>query len=170
MELKDILQQMIRQTMSASQPTDLQVGTVTSASPLEITISPTMAPLRAGVLYLTSAVVEKKITALSHSHSTENLSHAHTTSGLSHTHMTGSTETSESLTGSFGSSQGLTGSYESDTQLENVVCYENGTALPSEDGYIVLNRALAEGDKVLLLRVQAGQKFIILSRIFEGVS
>ena len=67
MELKDILQQMMWQTMRASQPTDLQVGTVTSASPLEITISPTMAPLRSGVLYLTSAVVEKKITALSHS-------------------------------------------------------------------------------------------------------
>ena len=84
--------------------------------------------------------------------------------------MAGSTETTDSLTGSFGSSRELTGSYESDTQLDNVVCYENGTALPSEDGYIVLNRALTEGDKVLLLRVQAGQKFIILSRIFEGVS
>ena len=86
MELKDILQQMMRQTMSASQPTDLQVGTVTSASPLEITISPTMAPLRAGVLYLTSAVVEKKITALSHSHR-EPFPHAHHVRPVSYAHV-----------------------------------------------------------------------------------
>ena len=36
-----------------------------------------------------------------------------------------------------------------------------------EDGYIVLNRGLAAGDKVLLLRVMRGQQFVILSRIFE---
>lgn len=120
MELKDILQQMIQQTMNASQLTDLQVGTVTSTSPLEITISPAMAPLRAGVLYFTSAVVEKKITK--------------------------------------------------NSLIDSVVCYENGTALPSDNDYIFLNTALSAGDRVLLLRVQSGQKFIILSRIFEGVS
>jgi hypothetical protein len=34
-------------------------------------------------------------------------------------------------------------------------------------GYIILNRALETGDKVLLLRVMRGQQFIILSRVFE---
>lgn len=31
--------------------------------------------------------------------------------------------------------------------------------------YVTINRALQRGDKVLLLRVQSGQKFIILSRV-----
>ena len=35
-----------------------------------------------------------------------------------------------------------------------------------EDGYIILNKKLETGDKVLL-RVCRGQQFIILSRIFE---
>lgn len=34
-------------------------------------------------------------------------------------------------------------------------------------GYIILNRGLEVGDKVLMLRVMRGQQFIILSRVFE---
>ena len=36
--------------------------------------------------------------------------------------------------------------------------------------YIILNPALKVGDKVLLLRVQSGQKFIVLSRVYGGES
>ena len=49
------------------------------------------------------------------------------------------------------------------------MCIENGQPLPVEDGYIILNRALAAGDKVLLLRVETGARYIVLSRMFEGV-
>ena len=44
-----------------------------------------------------------------------------------------------------------------------------GTTTTGLDGsyLIILNRRLEEGDRVLLLRVQHGQKFIVLSRIFE---
>lgn len=52
--------------------------------------------------------------------------------------------------------------------LSSVVCYENGKSLPVEDGYIILNRGLADKDKVLMLRVCGGQRYIVLSRIFEG--
>lgn len=148
MNLADVMYQMMSEHQQSSQPADLRVGTVTATNPLEITINTAMAPLRSGILLLTSAVVEKKIPALSHSHST---------SGLSHTHTTGDSTTSAALEGS----------YESDTQLSSIVCYENGAALPVQNGYIILNRALAVGDKVLLLRVQNGQKFIVLSRVFE---
>lgn len=129
MELKDVLYQMMARNRVASQPTELRIGTVTQVSPLEITINTAMAPLRGGVLYLTAAVVERKIPVLAHTHST---------------------------------AQGTTGS-----ALDGVACLENGSALPVEDGYILLNRGLAAGDRVLLLRVQSGQKFLVLSRIFE---
>ena len=37
----------------------------------------------------------------------------------------------------------------------------------TKDGYIIFNNALQVGDKVLLMRVQGGQKFVILSRTFD---
>lgn len=135
MELKDIIQKIVTQTLDAMQPTDLRIGTVNSADPLEITINPAMAPLRRKVLYLTEAVVEKKIPILRHSHACP---------------------------------EGVT----TDALLENdVICREDGDPLPVADGYIILNRALAVGDRVLLLRVQGGQRFVVLSRVFgEEVS
>lgn len=141
MELKDILQQMMQESMKSAQLADLQIGTVTAVNPLEITISASMAPLRASVLYLTSGVVEKKIPLLDHVHTIT---------------------VHDSYTGG--------GTADCASALSNIACYENGAALPAENGYIIINRALAAGDKVLLLRVQNGQKFIVLSRVFEGAS
>lgn len=149
MQLKDVLYQMMQESQAAQQPTELCTGTVTSASPLEITVDTAMAPLRSPVLYLTSAVVEKKIPILEHTHEV---------SGLSHTHSA-----PEGTTGS-----GLTGSYPTEPALTEIACLENGEPLPVEGGYILLNRALQAGDRVLLMRVQHGQQFIVLSRIFEG--
>lgn len=51
--------------------------------------------------------------------------------------------------------------------INQIICQENGEALPVENGYIILNRALEVGDTVVLLRVQNGQKFIVLSRVFD---
>lgn len=62
------------------------------------------------------------------------------------------------------------GSSEDNLMESDIICFENGQPLPVEDGYIILNRALEVGDKVLLLRVQNGQKFIVLSRVFEEAS
>ena len=141
MELKDVLQQMMQESQRAGQPTDLRIGTVTRADPLEITINTQMAPLRAPVLLLTEAVVEKKIPVVQHAHTVT---------------------VQDTYTGG--------GSAACSTELENIVCYENGEPLPVEDGYIILNRALAAGDEVILLRVQNGQRFIVLSRVFKEVS
>lgn len=119
MELKDVLYQMMDQSRQASQPAELKIGTVTATAPLAISINPAMAPIQNSLLYLTSAVVERKLSPL------------------------------------------VVG-------LEDVVCTENGTALPADSTGITINRALQVGDRVLLLRVQNGQKYIVLSRVFEG--
>lgn len=137
MELKDIFQQMTQASMKSAQLTDLQIGTVTSVSPLEITVSTSMAPLQAPVLYLTVNVVEKKIPVLQHNH-------------VIHDTYTGG------------------GTSEDNLMQSDIICYENGTALPVQNGYIILNRALEVGDIVLLLRVQNGQKFVVLSRVMEA--
>ena len=129
MTLAEQLYGMMQRSMEASQLTDLCTGTVTSAVPLEITLSTSMAPLRASVLALTANVVEKKIPALSHTHTADGAA--------------------------------------TSSALEDVVCVENGEALPVSGGYILLNRALAVGDKVLMFRTQHGQKYLVLSRIYE---
>ena len=130
MELIQALQQIMQKNMQAMQLTNLVMGTVTSESPLEITSNTAMEPLRAGVLYLTESVIEKKIPVLRHTHTAPD---------------------------------GATG-----PALESVGCQEDGTSLPVEGGYIILNRGLEAGDKVLMLRVQNGQKFLVLSRVFES--
>lgn len=60
-------------------------------------------------------------------------------------------------------SEGTTGS-----ALNGLACYENGKPLPVQEGYIILNPGLKVGDRVLLLKVQRGQKFIVLSRVMEA--
>lgn len=149
MELIDALQQIVQQGAKALSPVELTVGTVTAANPLEISVDPAMDALRAPVLYLTAAVMEKKIPVLAHTHQAVGLTHAHSNSGGTTT-------------------QGLTGSYETTAALEDIACIEAGKTLPVRDGYIILNRGLEEGDKVLLLEVMHGQKFVVLSRVFGG--
>lgn len=149
MELLEVLQQIGQQASASGQPTDMVMGTVVSPSPLQISISTAMAPLQGDVLILTSAVIEKKIPILEH---------RHTISTLSHTHTTDSGDTSAGLDGEY------------DTQLallqNQIVCQENGNPLPVENGYIILNRSLQAGEKVLLLRVSHGQRYIVLSRLY----
>ena len=133
MELIEVLQKISQDAAGGMGLTDLTIGTVTSASPLEITTQTSMQVLKSPVLYLTSAVVEKTLSPLTHLHS-------------------------------YGS--GLT----TENALESVVCTENGQALPSDSTGITLNQSLQVGDKVLLLRVQRGQKFVVLSRVYGGDS
>lgn len=128
------------------------------------------------------------LSGLGHRHSTTGFAHSHTTGGLSHAHtlsegqtgaaLTGSYSSDEQLAGTFSSDQKLTGTYttsgalggvEMEGALSGVQCIENGQPLPVEDGYIILNRALEAGDIVLLLRVEHGARYVILSRMFKGV-
>ena len=168
MTLSETLYMMMQQNQQAGQPTDLRVGTVTSTDPLEISINTAMAPLRREVLLLTESVVEKKIPVLTHVHNTSGFAHTHQVSTLSHSHQYSGGTTQNALTGSYTTQGSLSqDTFTSDQRLSEIVCYENGQPLPVEDGYIILNRALAVGDRVLLLRVQNGQGYIILSRVFE---
>lgn len=160
MEIYEMLQLMMQQTMKGASLTDYATGTVTQASPLEITTDATMQVLKSPVLILTAAVIEKKIPVLNHQHYISTLTHEHTCpTGVTSAGLTGQYITETSLV-----SEGFNAAL----QGQNIVCYENGEALPIKDGYIILNRALEEGDKVVMLRVNGGQRFIVLSRVFEA--
>lgn len=154
--------------MNAYGLSDMAVGTVVSVDPLEVSIRESMAPLPQEVLRLTSAVIEKKIPVLEHEHVTTGFRHSHGISGLSHSHDASEGPTGAALEGSYSTEDALTpDAYTSDERLKDIVCYEDGKPLPVKDGFIILNRGLAVGDRVLMLRVMRGQQFIILSRVFE---
>ena len=161
MDIVEALLQLNRAAGDIDQPTDLQIGTVVKAPPddaaLEISISTAMAPLRQDILYLAEPVIEKKIPLLKHRHAMPHI----------HAGVHGNTGSpSEPYTEYSLFSEGA----DSSLQGEDIKGWENGKSLPlSRDGrYIILNPALKKGDKVLLLRVQSGQKFIVLSRVYEG--
>jgi len=77
----------------------------------------------------------------------------HSTVKNEHTHVYPGRTTSDELTDS----------YATETASENISS-GNGNAAMDESGYLTLNYALAVGDKLIMLRVLNGQKFIILSR------
>lgn len=159
MTLLDMLLQISDQSQSASQPTDLEFGTVTSIDPLEITRDAQQAPLSMSVLVLTSAVMERKIPILQHRHTISTLSHNH------------SGQVPNDLTGSYLNNYSLVSTgFDATLQTGNIICYENNEEIPIVDGYIILNPALAVGDRVVLMKVQHGQKFVVLSRVFEEIN
>lgn len=168
MDLLGVLQEINRQTNDAGQPTDLQIGTVTKAPPdddeLEIKISEAMAPLKEAVLYLAEPVIEKKIPILRHRHEIKILQHKHAT-------PSGPSEDAFISPPYYTEWSALAEGSDSSVQAEDFVGWENGEVLPlsKDQKYIILNPALKVGDKVLL-RVQSGQKFIVLSRVYGGDS
>lgn len=150
-DLTAALQEIMQASIRSAALTDLEIGTVTGVDPLEVTVQDVRDPIPAVALRLTEPVVEKKIPVLEHLHTINVLGHSHPYSG-----------------GSTGSA--LTGAYDTLTELReaDIVCLEHGKPLPVRGGYIILNRGLEAGDKVLMLKVLGGQNHIILSRVFEG--
>lgn len=187
MTLTDVLHGMMEDAMLGYGLTDLAVGTVISVSPLKVKVREDMDALPQETLWLTAAVIEKKIPVLKHTHITEgfrhdhtlpDLAHDHALPDLSHSHSGGEGESGPALTGSYSAERSLSGAFqtetslnqdafESDERLTDICCLEDGKKLPVKDGYIILNRGLEKGDMVLMLRACRGQQFIILSRIFE---
>lgn len=158
-DLKEVIQQLVAAQMDASQPSDLCIGTVTAPPPaLEIVIDNQMAPLKKQVLYLTASVVEHKIPLLRHRHK------------FPHTHTTPAGQSGPPVPEPLTQDSLLSESASAEVQQEDIACWINGKKLDPaiQDGYILLNPALKKGEKVLLLRVQHGSKFVVLSRVYEG--
>ena len=63
MDLIDTLHGIVEGSMNAYGLSDLAVGTVIGVDPLEVTVREAMAPLPQEVLWLTAAVIEKKMPA-----------------------------------------------------------------------------------------------------------
>lgn len=141
MQLADVLYQMMAQSAAAGQPAELCIGTVSRAAPLEITIDPAMPPLPREVLYLTDAVRDHSVD-ITVSWFTENDAFMNG----SHTH-----NITDTYTGG-----GSCGEGNLDTTHRHAVKGKKS---------VTVHNNLAAGEAVLLLRVQHGQKFVVLSRL-----
>lgn len=151
--------------VNSTSPTVFCYGTVTNADPLKIRLSDSTIEISGNSIILTEPVVEKKITIKKHTHKIGSTI-------ASHTHMLdGECTQSGKVTGT----ALATKDFDSDTEIVDTVldaqCTEFGKKLSIEKDdddeiIFIINEALKKNDKVVMLRVSSGQRFIVLSRIF----
>ena len=146
-ELIDLIQRIAEETHKAMVPTDLTIGTVLTVNPLSVQLNPELI-LPAEVLYLTESVIEKKID-LHHTHSLSAHTHSDPQGGVSGPPSTPNTDTGTLVNNPFTSAP-LFSDYGLDSSSR------------------IVTPALAQGDMVLLLRVMAGQSFVIISRVVSA--
>ena len=148
--------------VKSTNPVEYCFGTVTSINPLKVRLNESTLEVWGDTLMLTSAVVERKLTIKKHTHEigTKLATHTHQFTGQGAVGVpTGIGETTKIV----------------DTVLDAFVVEHGDTdnplpAEPDEDKnkiVVTINRGLQVNDKVIMLRVCGGQKFVILSRVFK---
>lgn len=178
--LLQVIQSIAVNAVDATNPASLCFGTVTSADPLKIRLNESTLEVDSSVLILTEAVVERKLTIDKHTHDIGS-----TVAG--HKHPFGNEPAGGSpqvaapsgggactLGGDIQKSSDLEDSTKVVDQVLSVHWSEYGVDLTDKqvkaDGdkvVITMTRALDVDDKVIMLRLMGGQKFLILSRVFE---
>lgn len=152
--------------VNSTNPITFTFGTVTSDSPLKIRIDQSTINLEGDSLILTANVVEKTVTIQKHTHGMDSQLMDITAAVAA----TGG-NVSFTVNGVPTSSVTLNHKHTNETTVLDAVCTEHGEELPKDadnDRIVVtINRPLAKGDKVVMLRVSGGQRFIVLSRVFE---
>lgn len=161
--------------VQSTNPMQYCYGTVTNADPLKIRLNDTTLEITGNSILLTESVVEKKITIQKHTHKIGSTiaNHTHIVSAppLSVVGaVPAAPPTAPTAAGTVPKTNDFNQNTEIVTTVLEAVCTEFGKNLPvdRDDERIVIttNRALEKDDRVLMLRVSAGQRFIVLSRVF----
>ena len=169
------IQKIAIKAVQATNPVEFVIGTVTGDSPLSVRLSESSITISGDSLILSQAVVERKLMIKKHTHTigTDLQTHTHPYSGTCAVVIPPDTApiTGESAGNTSASTQLQPTTKVDDTVLD-VVYSEHGQELEEQveksddDVVITFNRGLAKGDKVLMLKVCEGQRFVILSRVF----
>lgn len=172
--LLTVIQEIAVKAVQSTVPVQYCFGTVTNESPLKIRINDGTIEISGNSILLTEPVVEKKITIQKHTHKIGTVgTHTHTITELPVTPPPPAPPTPP-----IGTVSGATlvpNEINAETTVIDTVldakCTEHGVDLPVDSNteriVFTTNRKLEKGDKVLMMRVSSGQKFIVLSRIFE---
>ena len=161
--LLQTIQSIAINAVAASNPASLCYGVVTSARPLKIRLDESTLEISDAAVMLTEAVVERKITIDKHNHTIGSALANHQHSYVS---ASGSPATTTA-----------TGQISGETTVDNTVLSVhfsefgqdltgNQVKSDSDKVIITMTRALEKDDKVLMLRLMGGQKFVVLSRLF----
>lgn len=175
--LVEVIKKVALEAVKASNPTSLVIGTVTSTSPLQITVDQKLT-LDEDFLILTKNVKNHYVD-MSVSHSTVSngiagLSHSHSYSGeTEENNIDAHTHNITSETGEMASSEAIAGTtlhkhLYSGTTNEAFSNSESATKHSHEykgKKKIMLHYGLKQGESVLLIKMQGGQKYIVLDRI-----
>ncbi len=178
--LVEIIKQAACEANEATKPMNLLIGVVTSESPLVITLEQRL-PLSEEFLILTKHVTDHYVD-MDVSHSTRDKS----VSGLTHSHTYEGTTKETSLDGHTHDVPLKEGNVTSESAKEGTTShahlYEGVTgaafAESTEDATkhaheykgrkkVLLHYGLKQGESVLLVRMQGGQKYLVLDRIGE---
>lgn len=175
--LVEIIKKAALEAVSASNPTSLVIGMVTSTSPLQITIEQRLT-LDEDFLILTKNVTDHYVD-MSVSHSTVSQGIA----GLSHSHKYSGYTQEINIDEHKHTIQGSESLLETSTAVNGTTLhkhhYEGSTdgALSAEatlHGHsykgrkkVLMHYGLKQGESVLLIKMQGGQKYIVLDRIGE---
>ncbi|MEG2050884.1 MAG: DUF2577 domain-containing protein [Oscillospiraceae bacterium] len=151
-DFNNLIKQSALEAMSASKPSELLFGMVTSTKPLQINVEQRMT-LTSPQLVLTRNVTDFQV-SMTMNHETDDsladvdLSHDHT--------LTGNTGTggSDNHTHSLTANTGVGGT----NTLNHKHRYAGKKTFTMHNGLVV-------GDEVILARMQGGQKFIVLDRV-----
>lgn len=192
--LVEVIKRVALEAVNASNPTSLVVGMVTNTNPLQVTVEQKLT-LDEDFLILTKHVQDHYVD-MSVSHYTEQqgfsgLAHSHTYSGITnptdvdqHKHLVSipSQETEPSMRQDTPSSQ-----IETSTVKNSSTSHEHNYSGVTEDALkdeelevktkhlhryegrkkILLHYGLKQGETVLLIKMQGGQKYIVLDRLGE---
>lgn len=165
------IQEIAVNAVKSTNPVEFRYGTVTNADPLKIRLSDSTIEISGDSIILTVGVVEKKITIKKHTHEIGSTIAGHTHSA---TLALSGTAGEIPLSGTASGTTSPTTDFNSQTEIVNTVveavCKEFGQDLPvdsnNDEITFTINRGLEKGDKVIMLKVSGGQRFIVLSRIF----
>lgn len=138
-DITKLIKRAALEAIKESDPMALMVGTVLSIEPLQVNVEQRLT-LGAAQLLLTNNVVDHDV-SVTMDWSTEEITHNHGYSG--------STATASSHSHSY------SGTTQDNTHAHSVV----GTKT------IKIHNALKNGDMVMLLRMQGGQKYLILDKV-----
>lgn len=165
-------------------PVEYCIGTVTSESPLKVRLNDSTLEVWGDTLMLTSAVVERKLTIEKHNHGEDSQltdTSAMDGTGLPVNFIPAGADPSQypvnpdtglpDIPG-MGTVLSLNHNHSIEYEVLNAFVTEHGNdeldyEKDNDKIVVTINRALQKGDKVIMIRVCGGQKFVILSRIFK---
>lgn len=137
MDIIKLLQNIILETIKASNPCDIRYATINSVNPLSITLQNVQLVINAPAVEMLECLKELTIDDIEHDHTYYDSD----TEGTSETRIT-------------------------DKSLSNIQCYLGGIAQgKTTENKIIIRKGLAVGDKVAVIRANGGQQYLIIGRV-----